>query len=135
MTYSIVINQFLFEVTSGYAVNFSKDKCISKSLSTLIGQFRVTLTAGFFSTQDCFLSIILDRSYTMAPHLYSFFSDDIFHIQCEWFNKEKFDLDNEGLDQDDNVVYCLVTVTDLIDYYTCTSKVYFILVWRAISLC
>lgn len=65
----------------------------------------------------------------MAPHLYSFFEssseDDTFHIQCEWFNKGKLDLENENLDQDNNsTVYCLVTVTDLKDYYTRASKVY-----------
>ncbi|KAI8347669.1 hypothetical protein BD560DRAFT_410989 [Blakeslea trispora] len=52
-------------------------------------------------------------------HLYSFYDSvaekETFHIQCEWFgNKVELNKDKEC-----DLDYCLVTITNLNDYWTC----------------
>lgn len=47
--------------------------------------------------------------------------NDSFHIQCEWFNV-KVDLDEENMS--DDVEYGIITVTNLRDYWQCSSKQY-----------
>jgi hypothetical protein len=65
---------------------------------------------------------------TMAIHLYRFFEliteTGTFHIQCEWFYPTELDLDNASTEQDNNTACCHITVTDFLEYYTCTSNVY-----------
>lgn len=70
------------------------------------------------------LDFIVNTKTSMTKS-YAFYDvsseNDSFHIQCEWFNV-KVDLDEAN--SSDNVEYGIVTVTNLQDYWQCSSKRY-----------
>lgn len=64
-------------------------------------------------------------STTAKENLYKFYEaqdddneEETFCVQCEWYNKS-IDL---NADSSENEEYCLLTITDLTDYWQITGK-------------